>query len=155
MACHGNTNAIELFFVIAALDARDDFLVMHRRPVGADEMSTGIDTRLSRCLPGRSRRNWRGCLQDKWGRLRRRDASGSRSIPARSHAIVDSFTYSGERIAGALIMIILTAGRGRDRSISVAALMATPFLIPEQWCSVNRCLRIPLDKEFMFNALVD
>jgi hypothetical protein len=68
---------------------------------------------------------------------------------------VDSRTYSDERIAGALIMIILTAGRGRDRSISMAALMATPFLIPEQWCRVNRCLRIPLDKKFMFNALVD
>jgi hypothetical protein len=36
MACHGNTNAAEQFSVIAALDARDDLLVMHRRPVGAD-----------------------------------------------------------------------------------------------------------------------
>jgi hypothetical protein len=64
-ACHGNTNAVELFSVIAALVAHHDFLVMRRQPVGADEMATGIDTRLSRCLPGCSRRNWRERLQDR------------------------------------------------------------------------------------------
>ena len=69
MACHGNTNAIELFSVIAALEACHDFLVMHRRSVGADEIAIGVDTRLSRCLPGRRRRNWRGHLQDRWRKI--------------------------------------------------------------------------------------
>jgi len=41
MACHGNNNAVKLFSVIAALDARHDFLVIHRRPVGADEIAIG------------------------------------------------------------------------------------------------------------------
>ena len=64
-ACLGNPNAVELFSVIAALVARDDFFVMQRRPVRANEIAIGRNA--SRAMPvGRSRRNWRGRLQDRW-----------------------------------------------------------------------------------------
>lgn len=46
MADSGNTHAFELLIALAFFDACDDFLVMHRRPVNADEIAVGIVARL-------------------------------------------------------------------------------------------------------------
>ena len=46
MTDSGNTHAFELLIALAFFDARDDFLVMHRRPVYADEIAVGKVARL-------------------------------------------------------------------------------------------------------------
>jgi hypothetical protein len=46
MADHENTQKFDLLRVLAILDAHNDFLVMHRRPVDADEIAVGIAARL-------------------------------------------------------------------------------------------------------------
>jgi hypothetical protein len=96
MACHGNTNAVELFSVISALDARDDFLVMHRRPVSAVKFRSA-DTRLSRCLP-RPQSGEVGVDAFRIGgkKLRQRDASGRDQS---RHDLAQSWTVARIRVS--------------------------------------------------------
>ena len=46
MTDSGNTHAFELLIALAIFNARDDLLIIHRRPVDTDEIAVGIVARL-------------------------------------------------------------------------------------------------------------